>query len=77
MLVGYMRVSSENDRQVFDLQYDALIKEGVDPRHIFQDKISGATLQYYLSLSVFPSITIFVITVLSNNTNVYTGCYKQ
>ncbi|GAA5253080.1 recombinase family protein [Candidatus Rickettsia kedanie] len=42
MLVGYMRVSSENDRQVFDLQYDALIKEGVDPRHIFQDKISGA-----------------------------------
>ncbi|AFC71702.1 recombinase family protein [Rickettsia australis] len=42
MLVGYMRVSSENDRQVFDLQYDALIKEGVDPRHIFQDKASGA-----------------------------------
>jgi DNA invertase Pin-like site-specific DNA recombinase len=41
MLVGYMRVSSENDRQVFDLQYDALIKEGVDPRHIFQDKVSG------------------------------------
>lgn len=24
MLVGYIRVSSENDRQVFDLQYDAL-----------------------------------------------------
>ena len=42
MLVGYMRVSSENDRQVFDLQYDALIKEGVDPRHIFQHKGSGA-----------------------------------
>lgn len=41
MLIGYMRVSSENERQVFDLQYDALIKEGVDPRHIFQDKASG------------------------------------
>ncbi len=42
MLVGYMRVSSENDRQVLDLQYDALIQEGVDPRHIFKDKASGA-----------------------------------
>ena len=42
MLVGYMRVSSENDRQVFDLQYDALIKAGVDKRNIYQDKASGA-----------------------------------
>jgi DNA invertase Pin-like site-specific DNA recombinase len=42
MLVGYMRVSSDNDRQVLDLQYDALIQAGVDPRHIFQDKASGA-----------------------------------
>ena len=37
-----MRVSSENDRQVLNLQYDALIQEGIDPRHIFQDKVSGA-----------------------------------
>ena len=36
MLVGYIRVSSENDRQVFDLQYDALIKAGVDKRNIYQ-----------------------------------------
>lgn len=42
MMIGYMRVSSENERQVLDLQYDALINEGVDPRHIFQDKASGA-----------------------------------
>jgi DNA invertase Pin-like site-specific DNA recombinase len=42
MLIGYMRVSSENERQVFDLQYDALIQEGIDPRNIYQDKISGA-----------------------------------
>ncbi len=42
MLVGYMRVSSENDRQVLDLQYDALIQAGIDPRNIYQDKASGA-----------------------------------
>jgi len=42
MLIGYMRISSENDRQVMDLQYDALIKAGVEPRHIYQDKVSGA-----------------------------------
>jgi DNA invertase Pin-like site-specific DNA recombinase len=41
MLVGYMRISSETDRQVLDLQYDALLQEGVDPRNIFQDKASG------------------------------------
>ena len=37
-----MRVSSESDRQSFDLQYDALIQSGVDPRHIYQDRSSGA-----------------------------------
>lgn len=42
MLVGYMRVSSEGDRQTTDLQRDALIGAGVDPRHLFEDKASGA-----------------------------------
>lgn len=42
MLVGYMRVSSENDRQNTDLQKDALLQAGVDLRHIFEDKASGA-----------------------------------
>ena len=42
MLVGYMRVSSENDRQTTDLQRDALIDAGVDPRNLFEDKASGA-----------------------------------
>ena len=42
MKIGYMRVSSENDRQNTDLQRDALIQAGVDPRHIFEDKASGA-----------------------------------
>jgi DNA invertase Pin-like site-specific DNA recombinase len=30
MLVGYMRVSSESDRQITDLQRDALLAAGVD-----------------------------------------------
>jgi DNA invertase Pin-like site-specific DNA recombinase len=42
MLVGYMRVSSDNDRQTTDLQRDALLSAGVDPRHVFEDKASGA-----------------------------------
>ena len=32
MLVGYMRVSSDGDRQVLDLQRDALLAVGVDER---------------------------------------------
>jgi DNA invertase Pin-like site-specific DNA recombinase len=42
MLVGYMRVSSDSDRQSTALQHDALIAAGVDPRHLFEDKASGA-----------------------------------
>jgi DNA invertase Pin-like site-specific DNA recombinase len=32
MLVGYMRVSSESDRQTTDLQLDALLAAAVDSR---------------------------------------------
>jgi DNA invertase Pin-like site-specific DNA recombinase len=32
MMVGYMRVSSESDRQITDLQRDALLAAGVDGR---------------------------------------------
>ena len=42
MLVGYMRVSSADERQSVDLQRDALIAAGVDARHIYSDKASGA-----------------------------------
>ena len=42
MLIGYMRVSTDNDRQTTDLQWDALIDAGVDSRNIFEDKASGA-----------------------------------
>jgi len=42
MFVGYMRVSSESDRQITDLQRDALITSGVDSRHLFEDHASGA-----------------------------------
>ncbi len=37
-----MRVSSDNDRQTTDLQRDALLKAGVDPRQRFAEKASGA-----------------------------------
>ncbi|MDD3594821.1 recombinase family protein [Sulfuricurvum sp.] len=42
MLIGYMRVSTEGDRQSTDLQRDALINAGIDERHIFEDKASGS-----------------------------------
>jgi len=42
MLIGYMRVSSDSDRQSTDLQRDALIAAGVDVRHLFEDHASGA-----------------------------------
>ena len=42
MLVGYMRVSSDSDRQSTDLQRDALFAAGVDARHLFEDHASGA-----------------------------------
>jgi len=42
MLVGYMRVSSDSDRQSTDLQRDALLAAGVDARHLFEDRASGS-----------------------------------
>ena len=42
MLVGYMRVSSDSDRQNTDLQRDALLAAGVEGRHLFEDHASGA-----------------------------------
>ncbi|CAA9891729.1 Serine recombinase PinE [Candidatus Methylobacter favarea] len=42
MLIGYMRISSESDRQSTDLQRDALLAAGVDVRHLFEDRASGA-----------------------------------
>lgn len=42
MLVGYMRVSTEGDRQTTALQRDALVAAGVDPRHLYEDRASGA-----------------------------------
>ena len=42
MLVGYLRVSSDSDRQSTDLQRDALLAAGVDARHLFEDHVFGA-----------------------------------
>nr|CAA70597.1 resolvase [Pseudomonas putida] len=41
MLVGYMRVSADSDRQSTDLPRRAAAA-GVDPRHLFEDRPSGA-----------------------------------
>jgi DNA invertase Pin-like site-specific DNA recombinase len=41
MLGGYMRVSTDSDRQVLDLQRDALLAAGVDERHLFEDRARG------------------------------------
>jgi DNA invertase Pin-like site-specific DNA recombinase len=42
MFVGYTRVSSDSDRQSTDLQRDALLAVGIDARHLFEDRASGA-----------------------------------
>ena len=42
MLVGYVRVSSADDRQTVDLQRDALVTAAVDHRHLHIAKASGA-----------------------------------
>jgi DNA invertase Pin-like site-specific DNA recombinase len=42
MLVGYVRVSTADDRQNTDLQRDALVAAGVDERNIYSDHASGA-----------------------------------
>lgn len=42
MLVGYLRVSTSDDRQSTDLQRDALLSAGIDERNMFEDRASGA-----------------------------------
>ena len=41
MLIGYVRVSKNDGSQLLDLQKDALIKTGVNPDYIYEDKASG------------------------------------
>jgi len=42
MLVGYVRVSTADDRQSTDLQRDALLSAGIDERNMFEDRSSGS-----------------------------------
>lgn len=41
--LGYIRIST--GQQVLDQQREALLARGIDPRHIYEDKISGAKSQ--------------------------------
>lgn len=41
MQIGYIRVSKSDGSQVFDLQQDALIDVGVNPKRIYKDLASG------------------------------------
>ena len=41
MLIGHVRVSKNDGSQLLDLQKDALIKTGVNPDYIYEDKASG------------------------------------
>ena len=41
MLIAYLRVSKNDGSQTTDLQRDALIDSGVDPKHIYEDYASG------------------------------------
>lgn len=41
MLIGYLRVSKADGTQSLDLQRDALLKEGVTPDHLYEDRVSG------------------------------------
>lgn len=41
MLVGYMQASSTDERQSTDLQRDALVRTGVNERHLHTDRASG------------------------------------
>jgi len=37
VLIGYMRVSKANGSQMLDLQRDALLAAGVEPRHLYEN----------------------------------------
>ena len=41
MLIGYMRVSKIDGSQATDMQLDALVAAGVDPKQLYEDKASG------------------------------------
>ena len=41
MLIGYARVSKADGSQTTDLQRDALLAEGVQEEHIYEDHASG------------------------------------
>lgn len=47
MLVGYMRVSKNDGSQTLDLQKDALLKEGIQPEHIYAELAESTFFPYF------------------------------
>lgn len=62
--VGYMRVSTSDGRQKFDMQETALLKSGVAPEKIYKDMESGAKIDRiefnYMLKSLNPGDTVVV-----------------
>jgi DNA invertase Pin-like site-specific DNA recombinase len=40
-MLGYLRVSKHDGSQVLDLQRDAVVAAGVDPKHLYEEMASG------------------------------------
>lgn len=65
MLIGYMRVSSDSDRQSTDLQRDALLAAGVDARHLYEDRASGEDHEVsMLALHLIQNCMVYVNTLM-------------
>jgi DNA invertase Pin-like site-specific DNA recombinase len=41
VLIGYMRVSKADGSQTLGLQRDRLLAAVVEPRHLYEDQVSG------------------------------------
>ena len=82
MLVGYMRVSSDGDRQVLDLQRDALLSAGVDERHLFEDHAScsrgdgSVAMMSYEEAGAFSPSTGFPYAALSKMPAMKIACAR-
>ena len=77
MLVGYMRVSSDSDRQTTDPHRDALLSAGVDSRHLTNlaagDTSVGSTPRSLTENSYFNGHPDLIVTGFYPNDSVQSG----